>query len=182
MRLWSQFRPLCCVHLHELSWCHKLYESETVDIKDQNKHQPLFATDLSLTARITRDCTTLRHVLTDRAGAVTNHTLACKALLVYSLHWDTDERCETWAETSICRLFDVNLLRVQEVTLYIYEISTVVALLTVLAGGVDGGEVTPRMCWSYCLNHTTLTTKRQVTNFVLFLRNGNQHESKFQQF
>lgn len=47
----------------------------------------------------------------------TNDTSACETLLVYS------HDCETWAETSMRRLFDVHLLWIQEVTLYFYVIS-----------------------------------------------------------
>lgn len=54
---------------------------------------------------------------------VTNLTVACEALLVYRPDCDTGQLCGTWAVTSICRLFDANLLWIQEVMLYLHEIS-----------------------------------------------------------
>lgn len=61
------------------------------------------------------------------AGAVTNHTVACEASLVYALCCDTGPLCETWVETSMCHLLDVDLFWVQQVTLYSYENSAVAA-------------------------------------------------------
>ncbi len=73
---------------------------------------------------------------------VTNHTLACEAPLVYSLDCDTGSLCETWAGTSMCRLFDVNLLWIQEVTWCFYAISAAVAKLTLLRRrGCDTSDV-----------------------------------------
>ena len=59
--------------------------------------------------------------------AMTNLTVACEALLVYRPDCDTGQLCGTWAVTSICRLFDANLLWIQEVTLYLHEISAAAA-------------------------------------------------------
>jgi len=66
--------------------------------------------------------------------------LTCVDRLRQSM-WDTGRLCATCAESGMCHLSHVNLLWVQEVTLYFYEISAVVAKL---AAHEEGGGDTSR--------------------------------------